>query len=74
MEGMIPTGVYLLICDSYRSLYLHTQKGGPNSHSSCSNLSNLNFRQALVVKMLIAKPFIVVEISDSDRVLLDIIK
>ena len=27
-----------------------------------------------MVKMLIAKPFIVVEISDSDRVILDIIK
>ena len=27
-----------------------------------------------MVKMLIAKPFIVIEISDSDRVLLDIIK
>ena len=49
------------------------QKGGPN-HRPCSNPSNLSFRQALVVKMLIAKPFIVVEISDSDRVILDIIK
>ena len=49
------------------------QKRGPN-HRPCSNPSNLSFRQALVVKMLIAKPFIVVEISDSDRVILGIIK
>ena len=63
MEGMILTGPYLSICDLYRS---HRREG---------LITGLVVIQvALVAKMLIEKPFIVVEISDSDRVILDIIK
>ena len=63
MEGMILTGPYLSICNLYRS---HRREG---------LITGLVVIQvALVAKMLIEKPFIVVEISDSDRVILDIIK
>ena len=59
-----------------RTETIATQDRSPNSHRLCSNLCNPRFRQAFVGKMLIPKPlkFIVVEISDLDRILLDIIK
>jgi len=54
----------------YERLLLHYP---PNSRRPYSNPTDPRFRQALVGKML-PKPFIVVKISDCDRVLLDIIK
>ena len=45
----------------------------PNPPPFLRPCSNPRFREALVGKMLISKPFIVVKISDSNRVLLDII-
>ena len=66
MEGMILTGPHLLNCDSYSSQISHFPKALACSH--------LRFREALVGKMLIPKPFTVVKILDSYRVLLDIIK
>ena len=58
-----------------RTETLTTQDRSSNSHRPCSNLCNPRFRQAFVGKMLISKPlkFIVVKISDLDRMLLDII-
>ena len=59
-----------------RTETLATQVRSPNSHRLCSNLCNPRFRQAFVGKMLTPKPlkFIVVKMSDLDRILLDIIQ
>ena len=62
---MILTGPYLF------AIAIPTVPKSPTTIRPCSNP---RFREALVGKMLIPKPFIVVKILDSDRVLLDIIK